>query len=144
MVFKEPPADFNKTMEIVACYVEHGSALLLLHRHAHKSNGDLWGLPGGKIDPGETRREAMLREIREETGLDIPEPDLVYFDTVYVRQLGYDFSYHMFSVAVSERPAIKINPDEHKAFAWASPGEALLMGLVHDQDECTRLFYRMP
>ena len=36
-----------------------------------KYNHSDWGLPGGKLDPGETALEAIIRESKEETGLDI-------------------------------------------------------------------------
>jgi 8-oxo-dGTP pyrophosphatase MutT (NUDIX family) len=36
-----------------------------------------WGLPGGKLDPGETALEAIIRETKEETGLDISDVKLI-------------------------------------------------------------------
>ena len=141
MLFKTPPADFKKWADVVACYVQNGGDIILLHRHAHKSNGNTWGLPAGKIDAGETMHQAMRREIREETGIEIPETDLVYFDSVFVRHEGRDFHYHMFSTTLGERPEIRLSPSEHKAAVWVSPREALSMNLIFDLDECIRLFY---
>jgi 8-oxo-dGTP pyrophosphatase MutT (NUDIX family) len=42
-----------------------------------KYNHSDWGLPGGKLDPGETALEAIIRESKEETGLDIFNVELV-------------------------------------------------------------------
>jgi 8-oxo-dGTP diphosphatase len=44
---------------------------LLLIRRAHDPEAGRWSLPGGKVEPGETAREATAREVAEETGLDV-------------------------------------------------------------------------
>src|SRR4051794_4407806 len=59
---------------VVACVgaVVHDAAgrLLLIRRGQEPSRG-LWSLPGGRVEPGETRAEAVVREVREETGLEV-------------------------------------------------------------------------
>jgi len=141
MIFKEPPADFEKQSDVVGCYVLHDGRFLMLHRHAHKSNGNTWGLPAGKRDGTEPLAEAMRRELREETGIDVPGSTLAFFDSVAVRHVGHDIEYHMFSVDLRSRPEVRLSETEHRDFRWVTPEEALAMPLVHDQDECIRLFF---
>lgn len=142
MIFKEPPENFKKQIDVVGCYVIHGGRFVLLHRHEHKSNGNTWGLPAGKRDGDEELIAAMQRELREETGIEVPLEMITYFDSVAVRHGVYDIEYHMFSVVLPELPEIRLSESEHQAFRWATPEEALTMPLVHDQDECIRMFFK--
>lgn len=143
MIFKKRPDDFKSGMSVVACYIENDGKFVMLHRHPHKSNGDRWGLPAGKIDLGETMYESMVREIREETGIEIQENDLNYFDSLFVRHEDRDFEYHMFSTQLKGKQEIVLSESEHKDFVWTTPEEALSMNLIYDLDECIRLFYKI-
>jgi len=50
---------------------------LLLIKRGHAPAAGLWSLPGGRIEPGETDAEALVREMREETGLVIEAGQLI-------------------------------------------------------------------
>jgi ADP-ribose pyrophosphatase YjhB (NUDIX family) len=50
---------------------------LLLIRRGHEPGAGLWSLPGGRVEPGETDAEALVREMREETGLTVEAGPLV-------------------------------------------------------------------
>ncbi len=50
---------------------------LLLIKRGHDPGAGLWSLPGGRIEPGETDAEALVREIREETGLTVEPGRLI-------------------------------------------------------------------
>ena len=57
--------------------------ILILRRHPKsRTNPHKWELPGGKVDPGEFFDEALVREIKEETNLDVNEEDLELIDIV--------------------------------------------------------------
>ncbi len=57
--------------------VIQGGALLLVRR-GRGPNAGRWAVPGGKIDYGETMREAVVREVREETGLEVEVGEVVW------------------------------------------------------------------
>lgn len=57
-------------MDVVAAAIAGKTGLWLMHRRPeNKHHGGLWEFPGGKVETGETRENALVREIREELGV---------------------------------------------------------------------------
>ena len=52
--------------EVVAALIWSGDRFLVCQRPAHKARGLLWEFVGGKVEPGETGPQALVRECREE------------------------------------------------------------------------------
>ena len=59
----------NKVTQVVAALIWRGERFLICQRPAHKTRGLLWEFVGGKVEPGETKEEALVRECREELGI---------------------------------------------------------------------------
>ncbi len=53
----------------VGAVVHDEAGRLLLIRRGHAPSAGLWSVPGGRVEPGETGAEAVVREVAEETGL---------------------------------------------------------------------------
>ena len=62
-------ASQQRRIPCVGAVIRDEDGRLLLVRRAHPPGKDLWSIPGGRIEPGESEPEAVLREVREETGL---------------------------------------------------------------------------
>ena len=52
--------------EVVAALIRDGNRFLICQRPPHKARGLLWEFVGGKVEPGETGEQALIRECREE------------------------------------------------------------------------------
>lgn len=99
-------------------------------------------MPAGKIEPGESQKEALLREVKEEAELVLDGGELDFLTTLHVTHAEYDFLYHMYRTIVSVLPEVCINPQEHQGYRWVEPREAISsLPLVTDLDECIRMFY---
>jgi 8-oxo-dGTP diphosphatase len=60
----------------VGAILTDGGRILLIRR-GHEPEAGRWSLPGGRIEPGETDHQALVREVREETGLEVTAGPLV-------------------------------------------------------------------
>ena len=56
-----------------------------MKRYPEKVQGNTWGIPGGKIEKNESPRIAVIREIREEVGLNIDDASLKVMGKLYSR-----------------------------------------------------------
>ncbi|MDY5390665.1 (deoxy)nucleoside triphosphate pyrophosphohydrolase [Cloacibacillus porcorum] len=60
-----------KMTEVVAALIWDNDKFMICQRPAEKARGLLWEFVGGKVEPGETKEEALMRECREELGVAI-------------------------------------------------------------------------
>ena len=69
-------------VEVVAALIWEKDRFLICQRPAHKARGLLWEFVGGKVEPGESREAALIRECREELAVDIAVED-VFMEVVH-------------------------------------------------------------
>ena len=68
--------------DVVAALIWEGDRFLACQRPAHKARGLLWEFVGGKVEPGETLEEALIRECREELDITVAPRD-VFMEVIH-------------------------------------------------------------
>ncbi len=100
--------------------------LVQSHKWHHK-----YGLPGGKIELGETAEQALVREIKEETNLDITDIQFVlYQDSVYSAEFykPKHFIFLNYQCRTEKTDYLLLN-EEAQAYLWKKPSESLSLNL---------------
>ncbi|MDE7431199.1 MAG: (deoxy)nucleoside triphosphate pyrophosphohydrolase [Lachnospiraceae bacterium] len=69
-------------MEVVAALIWSKEKFLICQRPAHKARGLLWEFVGGKVEQGETKRQALIRECQEELAI-LVEPHEVFTEVTH-------------------------------------------------------------
>lgn len=111
-----------KTIEVAAAVIRDGRKIFATQR-GYGDYKDFWEFPGGKIEPGETPQQALVREIYEELACRIRVGALI--ETVEWDYPGFHLTMHCFFAALSEgTPVLK----EHEAARWLSGDELESVG----------------
>ncbi|WP_406272308.1 NUDIX domain-containing protein [Nocardia sp. NBC_00881] len=106
---------------VVGAVVAHDGKVLLLQRPADDFMGGIWELPSGKVDPGETLDQALIREVKEETGLDIAGIRKYLGEFDYQSGSGKKSRQFNFTVDVVDPEPVELT--EHDAYTWTSLAE---------------------
>ncbi|MFD4863698.1 NUDIX hydrolase [Streptomyces sp. NPDC058412] len=123
--FRDPNAPApNSVVPSVTAVVrdEHGSLLLI-----HKTDNNLWALPGGGHDAGESIAQTVVREVEEETGIAVVVEDVVGLYTDPQHVMAYDDGEvrQQFSICFHARPiggALRTS-SESKEVRWVAPAD---------------------
>ncbi len=86
-------------IEVVAAVIRRDGKILITRRLDNVHLGGLWEFPGGKVEPAESLEGALLREIREELGVDIVAGDELF--TVEHDYPGKSVRLHFFNCTIS-------------------------------------------
>jgi 8-oxo-dGTP diphosphatase len=119
----------------VGAVAVHDGAVLLIRRGKGPAAGE-WSVPGGHVEMGETLHEAIVREVLEETGLEV----VVDRYLGYVERMGeepgnpdlghYHFVILDFAVTVLDPTQLPIAGDDAAEVAWVPTGEVSDLRLV--------------
>lgn len=103
--------------EVVAALIRQENKFFICQRPAHKARGLLWEFVGGKVEPGETPEQALVRECREELDVEVA-PQSVFMDVVHEYP---DLTVHLTLFCAEMRGTPKML--EHNDFRWITPSE---------------------
>ena len=108
----------KKRVEVVAALIWEGEKFLICQRPAHKARGLLWEFAGGKVEPCETREEALVRECREELNITVSVGEIF----MEVEHEYPDILVHLtlFQSRIAEGELCKI---EHNDLKWITASE---------------------
>ncbi len=105
-------------MEVVAALIWNGNKFLICQRPACKANGLLWEFVGGKVEPGETKEQALVRECQEELAVTLSVGNRV-MDVMYEYP---ELTLHLtlFHATIAEGTPQKL---EHNDIRWITMKE---------------------
>ena len=112
---------------IVCGLLVRDDTVLMCHRRADREFfPDVWDFPGGHVEEGEAPRAALIRELREELGIDIPHPDWPRLAR-FVDQIQ-DLS--IWRIAQWSGMVVNAAPEEHDEMRWIRSDEATSLELA--------------
>ena len=105
-------------VEVVAALIWDKDKFMICQRPAHNARALLWEFVGGKVEPGETKEQALIRECQEELAITISVDD-VFMDVVHEYP---DITVHLtlFNATIAEGVPQKL---EHNDIKWITPVE---------------------
>ena len=105
-------------VEVVAALIWKDGKFMICQRPSHKARGLLWEFVGGKVEIGETKEEALIRECKEELAVTLSVDD-VFMDVVHTYP---DLTVHLtlFNATIAEGEPQMI---EHNDIKWILPSE---------------------
>ena len=105
-------------VEVVAALIWNADRFMICQRPANKARGLLWEFVGGKVESGETKEQALVRECKEELNILLSVGD-VFMDVVHEYP---DLTVHLtlFNATIAEGEPQKL---EHNDIQWITPSE---------------------
>lgn len=104
--------------EVVAALIWRGDRFMICQRPAHKTRGLLWEFVGGKVEPGETKEQALIRECQEEIAVTLSVEN-VFMEVLHKYP---DMTVHLtlFNATIAQGEPVMI---EHNDIKWITPSE---------------------
>jgi 8-oxo-dGTP diphosphatase len=116
-----PEPHVKPLLLVAACaLVDLDGRVLMCRRPEGKSLAGLWEFPGGKLEPGETPEACLIRELREELGVEVKAACLAPF--VFASH-GYNGFHLLMPLYLCRRWEGTVRPLEHSEIRWVRPSQ---------------------
>ncbi|HEY1224064.1 MAG TPA: (deoxy)nucleoside triphosphate pyrophosphohydrolase [Brevundimonas sp.] len=103
---------------VAVALIDPDGRVLIAQRPEGKQLAGLWEFPGGKVEPGERPEQALIRELKEELGIDVTEACLAPF--VFASH-AYESFHLLMPLYLCRRWSGVVVKHEHAALAWVKP-----------------------
>lgn len=132
--------DVKPYVEVVAALIRKGNKFLICQRPENKARGMLWEFVGGKVEKGESRAQALIRECEEELAIAV-EPHSVFMEVTHeypditVHLTLFDCTISSGEPRLLEHNAMQwITADEIENFAFCPADEEILKRIKNERN----------
>jgi 8-oxo-dGTP diphosphatase len=115
-----PHSSKRLLLVVAAALIDSEGRVLIAQRPAHKALGGLWEFPGGKVEPGETPEQALVRELKEELDV-IVEPDAL--DPFAFASHSYQDFHLLMPLYATKTWRGEPTAHDAQALVWVKPAE---------------------
>jgi mutator protein MutT len=126
-------------LAVRAIILNEDNRILILKRTVSSEYGDLWCLPGGKIDFGQTATKAISREVKEETSLICTAVKFLFYLDSLPQNLDQDH-YLTLYFQCRVKGKIKLNR-ESSEFTWIVPKQINKYDIAFDNDNAIKKYW---
>ena len=125
--------------EVVAALLWDGPRFMICQRPPYKARGLLWEFVGGKVEPGETKAQALIRECREELAVTVEPLDI--FTEVVHKYPDITIRLTLFNTRLAEGTPQLL---EHCDLRWITPSEIPQYNFCPADEDILRQIERLP
>jgi 8-oxo-dGTP diphosphatase len=119
-VTEAAPSPKPTLLVAAAALVDADGRVLICKRPAGKQLAGMWEFPGGKVEPGETPEQCLIRELDEELGIKVTHACLAPF--VFASH-AYESFHLLMPLYLCRRWEGFVTAKEHEALAWVRPND---------------------
>ncbi|MFA6272276.1 MAG: NUDIX hydrolase [Patescibacteria group bacterium] len=109
------------------CFIEYSNKFLILYRPKTQHQNNEWGLVGGKIDSGESSKQALIRKIREEIGFDASNENLEFLGNFMLQYPDGDWDFFTYRIKLKQPITLQLDPIGCLDYKWVTPEECFSM-----------------